>query len=307
LSRGTLTVIFLPDGAGRPRTVAIKRSRLRFAGIAALVSLAVVAMMVVSYGGLRRQVAELNSLQAEAASQRAHIASMAKDLEAFQEQFQKLQDLDLKLRLLVSMEPSSQMTKPLAGLGGPDPSSSSDNAFISDRQSTLLENMRRELGRLKEAASIQEASFNEINKAFQQQRSRLAATPSIWPVKGWRTSGFGQRISPFTGRRVLHTGIDIATRKGAIVRAPADGLVNRVTTEYDFGKLVEIDHGHGVVTRYGHNNKILVRPGQRVRRGEPISQVGNSGRSTGPHLHYEVRLKGVPVNPKRYIVDEDTL
>jgi murein DD-endopeptidase MepM/ murein hydrolase activator NlpD len=264
-------------------------------------------MMVVSYGGLRRQVAELNSLQAEAASQRAHIASMAKDLEAFQEQFQKLQDLDLKLRLLVSMEPSSQMTKPLAGLGGPDPSSSSDNAFISDRQSTLLENMRRELGRLKEAASIQEASFNEINKAFQQQRSRLAATPSIWPVKGWRTSGFGQRISPFTGRRVLHTGIDIATRKGAIVRAPADGLVNRVTTEYDFGKLVEIDHGHGVVTRYGHNNKILVRPGQRVRRGEPISQVGNSGRSTGPHLHYEVRLKGVPVNPKRYIVDEDTL
>lgn len=307
MSRGTLTVIILPDGAGRPRTVAIKRSRLRFAGLALVVFLAAVAMMAVSHRALRKQVAELNSIQEEASAQRSQIASMAKDLEGLQEQFYKLQELDRKLRLLVSLEPSSQSTKPPVGLGGPDTSSSSDDVFISDRQSTLIGNMRRELALLSEAASIQEASFKEIQSAFQQQRSRLASTPSIWPVRGWMTSGFGQRISPFTGRRVLHTGIDIATRKGAIVLAPADGLVSRVTTEYDFGKLVEIDHGHGVVTRFGHNSKILVRPGQQVRRGEPIARVGNTGRSTGPHLHYEVRLNGAPVNPKRYIVDEETL
>ncbi len=138
-------------------------------------------------------------------------------------------------------------------------------------------------------------------------KSQLAATPSIWPVHGWVTSGFGRRLSPFTGRRVLHTGLDIATRKGAIIIAPADGVVTRAATEYDFGKLVEIDHGFGVSTRYGHNSQILVRPGHRVRRGEPIARVGNTGRSTGPHLHYEVRLNGVPVNPRRYIVEEDTL
>jgi murein DD-endopeptidase MepM/ murein hydrolase activator NlpD len=135
----------------------------------------------------------------------------------------------------------------------------------------------------------------------------LASTPSIWPVRGWVTSGFGKRLSPFTGRKNLHTGIDIATRHGTVVVAPADGVVTRVTTKYDMGKLVEIDHGYGILTRYGHNSEILVRPGQRVRRGQPIARVGNTGRSTGPHLHYEVRLNGVPVNPMRYIVDDETI
>lgn len=307
MSRDTLTVIILPDGAGRPRTLAVKRSRLKLAGLSVLVFVGAFVLMAVSYHGLRRQVTELNYLQTEASTQRAKVASMVQELDDLQDRFQRLQEMDRKLRLLVSLEPSSN-AKPQAGLGGPDPSSaSSESVFITDRQSTLMENMRLELAKLKDAAALQEGSFKEIHNAFKEMRSKLASTPSIWPVRGWMTSGFGRRISPFTGRRVLHTGIDIATRKGAIVTAPADGVVVRVSSEYDFGKLVEIDHGFGVVTRYGHNSNILVRPGHRVRRGEPISRVGNSGRSTGPHLHYEVRLNGVPVNPKRYIVEEETL
>lgn len=308
MSRDTLTVIILQDGAGSPRTFALRRSRLKLAGIGAVVFLAVVALMALSYRGLRRQVAELEHLQAEAAAQRTKVSAMAGELETLQDQFQKLKDMEHKLRLLVSLEPSSYSAKPQAGLGGPDPSSSSaDSTFIADRQSTLLENMRHELVRLQEAAGEQEASFGEIHKAFQKLRTKLAVTPSIWPVRGWMTSGFGQRISPFTGRRVMHTGMDIATRGGALIVAPADGVVSKVASELDFGKLVEIDHGYGVMTRYGHNSKILVKPGHRVRRGEPIARVGNTGRTTGPHLHYEVRLNGVPVNPKRYIVEEDTL
>jgi murein DD-endopeptidase MepM/ murein hydrolase activator NlpD len=265
-------------------------------------------LIAVSYRGLRHQVAELNYLQTEVSSQRNKVTSMAEELEGLQDQFQRLQEMDRKLRMLVSLEPSSTSGKPQAGLGGPDPSSTStDNALIADRQSTLVENLRLELSRLKDAAGRQEASFTEIHSAFTDMKSKLASTPSIWPVRGWMTSGFGRRISPFTGRRVLHTGIDIATRKGAIVTSPANGVVTRVTTEYDFGKLVEIDHGYGLTTRYGHNSKILVRPGHRVRRGQPVARVGNTGRSTGPHLHYEVRLNGVPVNPKRYIVEEETL
>ena len=308
MSRDTLTVIVLPDGAGSPRTFALRRSRLKLAAVGAVVFVGIASLMALSYRGLRRQVAELEHLQAESVAQRTKVASMAEELESLQDQFQKLRDMDRKLRLLVSLEPSSLSTKPQAGLGGPDPSSTSaDSTFISDRQSTLMDKMRNELARLKEAAGEQEASFGEIHKAFQKLRTKLSATPSIWPVRGWMTSGFGRRVSPFTGKRVMHTGIDIATRGGALIIAPADGVVSRVANELDFGKLVEIDHGYGVVTRYGHNSKILVRPGHRVRRGEPIARVGNTGRTTGPHLHYEVRLNGVPVNPKRYIVEEDTL
>ena len=308
MSRDTLTVIILPGGAGRPRTLTIRRKRLKLAAIVALACLGGLVAMTISYSNLRRQVAELSYLQAETTSQRMQLASLAEELKGLKDQFQRLQKLDRKLRLLASLEPSSESSKPLLGLGGPDPASTSaDKVFIADSQRALVETMRQELARLKDASNRQEASFHELESAFHDLKSLLASTPSIWPVHGWVTSGFGQRISPFTGHRALHTGIDIATRKGAVIVAPADGVVTRVSTKYDFGKFVEIDHGYGITTRYGHNSQILVRPGQRVRRGEPIARVGNTGRSTGPHLHYEVRLNGVPVNPRRYIVEEETL
>lgn len=308
MSRDTLTVIVLPSGAGRPRTITFRKDRLRLAAAGVLVFLGAVALLLLSHRSLRRQVAELEYLRAEANSQRSQVASMVEEMDGLKDQFQRLQNLDHKLRLLASLEPPSGANKPLSGLGGPDPSStSSDEVFISDRQSALVESMRRELDSLKVASVRQEGSFRELESALQEMKSQLASTPSVWPVKGWVTSGFGSRISPFTGRKVMHTGLDIATRKGSLITSPADGVVIRVNSEYDFGKLVEVDHGYGIVTRYGHNSQVLVRVGQRVRRGQPIARVGNTGRSTGPHLHYEVRLNGIPINPKRYIVEEDTL
>lgn len=131
---------------------------------------------------------------------------------------------------------------------------------------------------------------------------RQQAVPSGKPVEqGWISSVFGWRIDPFTGRRSLHEGIDFATRAGAVVQAVAPGVVTAAGWHSGYGLMVEIDHGNGYVTRYGHNRKLLVEVGERVDRGEAIAKVGSTGRSTGPHVHFEVIKNGRVVNPAQYL------
>ena len=123
------------------------------------------------------------------------------------------------------------------------------------------------------------------------------------PVRGWFTSKFGYRIDPFHGRPMMHNGIDIAAAHGTAVYAPADGVVSYVGFEQGYGKIISIDHGYGIVTRYGHNSKIFVQVGQKLKRRDVIAAVGTTGRSSGPHVHYEVRVHGVPVDPINYILE----
>jgi murein DD-endopeptidase MepM/ murein hydrolase activator NlpD len=156
---------------------------------------------------------------------------------------------------------------------------------------------------VEQATTVQENSFSTLLKSLESKRNLLAATPSLRPTVGWISSSFGYRVSPFTGRREFHKGLDIATRKGTPIIAPADGVVTFAGKKWLMGNLLTLDHGYGMLTRYGHIYKILKKKGDRVKRGEVIALVGNTGRSTGPHLHYEVRLNGVPVNPIKYILD----
>lgn len=135
-----------------------------------------------------------------------------------------------------------------------------------------------------------------------KKRSLLSSIPSIYPVKGWVSSGYGYRISPFTGERTRHRGMDIASAIGTPIRAPADGVVIFSGRKENFGNFIMIAHGYGIVTRYGHNAHNLVQPGQKVKRGDQIGTVGASGRTTGPHLHYEVWVNGHPSNPRKFIL-----
>jgi murein DD-endopeptidase MepM/ murein hydrolase activator NlpD len=130
----------------------------------------------------------------------------------------------------------------------------------------------------------------------------VATTPSIWPAKGAVTSGFGWRISPFGGGAELHQGIDIASEPGTPVVATADGEVVESGWGGDYGNMVRIDHGNGLATVYGHNERLAVNLGQRVQKGQVIAYAGSTGRSTGPHVHYEVRKDGAAVDPWRYLV-----
>ena len=150
---------------------------------------------------------------------------------------------------------------------------------------------------------VQEQGFSELITFLEDQKSVLASVPSIMPTKGWITSGFKRRRDPFTGRMTWHRGLDVSTNVGTPVVAPADGVVTYSGRKVDFGNIVTIDHGNGYKTRYGHNSKLLARRGQRVKRGQVIAFVGNTGRSTGPHLHYEVLRNGIPLNPADYILN----
>jgi murein DD-endopeptidase MepM/ murein hydrolase activator NlpD len=129
----------------------------------------------------------------------------------------------------------------------------------------------------------------------------LTSTPTLWPVIGHLTGTFGERMDPFSGEGAFHTGVDISSQYGDSVRASADGVVVEADERSGYGRLVVVDHGFGVSTYYGHLSSFRVVVGQQIRRGDAIGNVGVSGRSTGPHVHYEVRINGAPVNPMRYL------
>ena len=151
------------------------------------------------------------------------------------------------------------------------------------------------------ACDQQEASFKEISHYLDKQSSILAATPSIWPVMGHITDSFGERLDPFNGEGAFHTGVDVASDYGAPVHSTADGIVTISENHAGYGRLVVIDHGFGITTWYAHLSSFSAVPGARVKRGEVVGYTGISGRSTGPHVHYEVRMNNAPINPWRYM------
>ena len=151
---------------------------------------------------------------------------------------------------------------------------------------------------------LREQSVLDLWETLSERQTLLAATPNIRPTKGWYSSKFGYRISPFTGKATMHAGLDIAAALGTPIYAPADGIVSYAGFDDGFGKLISIDHGYGLMTRYGHCAQIYVQVGQKISRWDVIGSVGSTGRSTAPHLHYEVRLNDAPKNPLNFVLDE---
>jgi len=145
--------------------------------------------------------------------------------------------------------------------------------------------------------------LQEVQDVLATQDTRMTSTPSIAPVMGIITDGFGRRKDPFTGRSAFHRGLDLSARRGTPIKAPADGVVVFAARNGGMGRSVRISHGFGYTTVYGHLSKILVKPGDQINRGDEIGLVGSTGRSTGPHLHYEVHVDGKAVNPLYYILD----
>ncbi len=149
--------------------------------------------------------------------------------------------------------------------------------------------------------------LQQIISRLSQQKTLLASIPSMAPVDGWITSSFGSRSSPFTGEPTIHKGLDVAAPVGTPIYTPADGVVIFSGKRNGFGNFVMVAHGYGIVSGYGHNAQNLVSPGQVIRRGDQIATVGQSGRSTGPHLHYEVAINGKVIDPKKFILNIDDL
>lgn len=153
---------------------------------------------------------------------------------------------------------------------------------------------------LSEYNFLQSASISNLYRNYPKQW-QTNVRPSLWPVEGRLMSSFGARTDPFSGEGAIHTGVDLQAPRGTLVRAAADGIIAHAQWMNGYGRLVVIDHGNGLQTYYGHLSRFLVVPGQEVRRGDVIAQSGASGRATSPHLHYEVRMAGTPVNPYPFL------
>jgi murein DD-endopeptidase MepM/ murein hydrolase activator NlpD len=309
VGKDEFTIVIFPGTVGAPKKLRLPK---RFVKLAALVSfVALVGVLgssfyfVQQYSRLLGGETELVKLRRESKIRKIQVEKFAQQVKNFETEMARLERFEKKLRVITALENSPKSIEKNWGVGGPyGLSTNSFTTAMGRGAANMVERLSNGLEHLDQQTRIQSISFQELDDFFKNQKSLLSSTPSIWPTRGWVTSSFGFRKSPFTGLREKHEGWDIAARNGAPVRATADGVVVVEGREYGYGNLVEIDHGYGVVTRYGHNSKHLVKVGDRIKRGQVVSLVGNTGRSTGPHLHYEVLLNGVPVNPKNYILED---
>jgi murein DD-endopeptidase MepM/ murein hydrolase activator NlpD len=208
-----------------------------------------------------------------------------------------------RMRVAADLEPLDKDVWEV-GIGGPEIGYGPVDHPLG-KQIALMDS---DIDKLLRQMKLQRHSFTEIYDELRKKTEDLKYIPSLRPVDGgFISSGFGKRTDPFTKRISRHEGVDFQTRTGAKVYATADGVVTTSKYRKGYGYTVEIDHGNGMLTRYAHNAKNLVRVGDRVERGHVVAYVGNSGRSTAPHLHYEVRINGVAQNPLKYILPSDVI
>jgi murein DD-endopeptidase MepM/ murein hydrolase activator NlpD len=238
----------------------------------------------------------------EIKNQRKQIQAFAEKIDALKTRLSELNDFEKKIRIIANLENAEEQGG-LFGIGGSKPEDLSIGIELDKKQAGLIREMHDQIDQIETAISRQDEGFETLLKGIEKQQNLLASTPAIHPVDGWITSGFGYRVSPFTNKKEFHKGIDIAAAKGTPVVATAAGTITSTGNKGTLGRVLTIDHGHGMVTRFAHLAKFLKSPGEKVKRGDTIALVGNSGRSTGPHVHYEVHLNGIPVNPKKYLLD----
>ncbi len=296
-----VTLMYVPGRAGQIRRFHFPRFWMRRATIAAAFLGAALLTLSVDYVRARIQLSELDYLRGETREQHQQLVQYTEQLGAISSDLERISSFDRKLRVIANLDPADPI--PLPGIGGVDGELIDPSELPGLTRDRRHRRMLDSLSGLSNAATAQAERMAELVAHLEDQSARLSSTPSISPAKGWITSAFGYRSSPFTGGREFHRGLDIAGRLGTPVYAPADGVVRFAGERRALGNSVSLKHGYGVESLYGHMNEITVKRGQKVARGEQIGTLGSTGRSTGPHLHYQVQVNGVPVNPRNYILD----
>ncbi len=336
------TVILVTDERSPVRRFQVPKIYVQRLIWAAAVITLLFAVATWDYWRKRADNAELSGLRVEAAEQREQIESFEETLRTVEGELARVKELERKVRIIANLPGAAavggdevtefvpqaapgadkdDIVLPAGVPGEPTGSTgaSVDGAFKVPLISLSPEEARRlglgsssaryvhGLGALASdmggSAARRGESLNLLIDQLGEKSVKLASIPSIWPARGWLTSRFGNRVSPFTGRTQRHAGIDIASGEGTPIVAPARGRVSYVGRKGPLGNTLVVDHGFGVRTFYGHTHEIHVRPGAEVARGQLIASIGSSGRSTGPHLHYVVEVDGKPRNPLDYIFD----
>ena len=299
-------IVVFPGATSHPRRFSIRRRTVKILLIAGLLAAVVEALFLVQYVTRSGEIWELEALRSETVQHRQQASALSSSLEDLRKQLSTMREVNTRIRMMLGLDPPKVPPSPL-GLGGKEESNASmqPGGMGGERESLLsvTAQLQQKLTWLKDEASIQEQYLHELKGIVGDRKAQWASTPSIWPVRGWVSSGFGRRVSPFTGKDTIHGGLDISAPMRTPVIAPATGMVTFAGNEAGLGNTVALLHGYGMRTIYGHMDKLKVKMGQPVRRGDVLGWVGNTGLSTGPHLHYEIEVSGTAVDPLKYIID----
>ena len=286
------TVIVVPHAKARFRKIQVPLKLARWVAGGATVFMLTLSGFLVHYSRVAGEVYELRRLRAENQILTQKTRDYEQNAGKLQAKVEHLHSIVSKLGIMAGLDHSL----PDAGVGGEGGVTSFETVPPAAERHSLAE-MELNVSALTDKST-------RLEEFYRDQKLLLSSTPSIWPVRGYLSATFGKRLDPFTGRPDFHPGIDISTPIGTRVVAPADGIVLSCALSGGYGNAIIIDHGYGVVSRYGHLESYNVQPGQRVHRGDVIAFVGNTGRSTGPHLHYEVWVRDQAQNPIHFILDE---
>jgi murein DD-endopeptidase MepM/ murein hydrolase activator NlpD len=300
MSNKLFTLLIIPRTKSAVKKVSFSKTMVRRLAVGTIVFLVISLYVIYDYATITTDRIELSRLRRQTALQSRQIADLSVKVDEFSDRMEALRQFDKKLRILTAGVSGKDNKIPL-GIGGANNEHTRLKELLDQGNEKLVSQMHKNIQQLNIDAREREQSFTEMLLFLREQKSLLAATPSLWPVRGLVTSEFGWRQDPYGNGNQFHQGIDIATRDGKPIVAPADGLV--VASEYrpEEGHYVSIEHGYGISTGYAHLSKPEVRQGMRVEKGQVIGYVGNTGRSTGSHLHYVVNINNIPVNPRSYL------
>lgn len=277
------------DGQLRKIPIPIHYMYVFLAG--ALIGMFTITGMAGSYARMLWKVASFNQLRSEKTALQTRYEQLEKVAHERDIQVASLGSLANEVSVIYGLKPNQELVKASAGSGAvqTEQVAYSMNQLYALRSSALT------------GAATNALSLGLTHNATLTEWARSTSAPVLWPVIGPITGSFGERVDPFNGEGAFHAGVDISSRYGEPVLAPADGVVSYADFYNGYGRMLQIDHGNNLSTRYGHLSGFAVTDGQTVHKGQVIGYVGLSGRSTGPHLHYEVRIHDTPVNPHKFL------
>lgn len=292
MDRKFYTFLIFPGANGIVRKVRLPYYVVHMILAFSLVGIATLAALANSYGRMLLKVANYNNLRTEREALKNQNRSLENAVITTNAKLDSLQSLATEVALTYGFGEARRPHFPEAAL-----------SLATQSDSTLESSYRASLYAFN---LIRNSSLSSPRPAPTLGFVAMAdfghdTIPTMWPVRGRITEGFGQRLDPFSGEGVFHSGVDISVPYGTRVEAPSDGIVMQTGVESGYGNEVIIDHGFGMTTKYGHLSRIFVAMGQEVKRGQVIGAVGMTGRTTGPHLHYEVIVNDTPVNPMKYL------
>ncbi|MBD3415494.1 MAG: peptidoglycan DD-metalloendopeptidase family protein [Candidatus Aminicenantes bacterium] len=290
-----LSLIIIPHKKGKQRNFTVSKKALQFtAGLAAFAFI-LLTLFLIDYFLMNGTRSKYRQMMVDYEEQGQLLTQYKESIDSLNSRIQDFERYAKKLNIMAGFK-AEDMIKGEPGVGG---SSDVPQQAISETQTDLSR-----LNKLGEKAEGIDKNFDVLNNFFENQTLELAQTPSIMPTQGYWSSSYGWRDDPFTGKRTFHRGVDIATQTGNPVIATADGIVIQTKSDKIGGRTVKISHPKtGFVTVYCHLSKYLVKPGQKIKRGDTIGLIGSTGKAKGPHVHYEVRLDGKSLNPWYYILD----